>query len=179
VDIGFDDKLPTTRNKVGHKINPKMVSTRRREEPLSPNTKKARQKIVHMYADRMVEQQKDGRAQGYGKLRKMVGEARRVYPWLTEAQVKCRAKRSKSILNRRVLVDVTSPDATTTITRQGGRPKGSTNVAKKDLGTKKIQATDDIAKMNAGHETLRKRIASSNRDVQPDSERGAHNVRSC
>jgi hypothetical protein len=95
VDIGFDDKLPTTRNKVGHKINPKMVSTRRREEPLSPNTKKARQKIVHMYADRMVEQQKDGRAQGYGKLRKMVGEARRVYPWLTEAQVRCRVKRNR------------------------------------------------------------------------------------
>jgi hypothetical protein len=120
VDIRFDDKLPTTRNKVGHKINPKMVSTRRREESLSPNTKKARKKIVHIYADRVVEQQKEGRVQGYGKLRKMVGEARKVYPWLTEAQVKCRAERSKSILNRRVLVDVTDPDATTTITRQGG-----------------------------------------------------------
>jgi hypothetical protein len=82
VDIGFADKLPTTRNKVGHKINPKMVSTRRRrrEEPLSPNTKKARQKIVHMYADRVVEQQKESRVELYGKIQKMLDEARKVYP---------------------------------------------------------------------------------------------------
>jgi hypothetical protein len=81
VDIGFADKLPTTRNKVGRKINPKMVSTRwrRREEPLSPNTKKARQKIVRMYADRVVEQQKESRVELYGKIQKMMHEAQKVY----------------------------------------------------------------------------------------------------
>jgi hypothetical protein len=63
VDIGIADKLPTTRNKISHKINPKMVSARRRhrEEPLSPNTKKARQKIVHKYADQVVELQQQSR----------------------------------------------------------------------------------------------------------------------
>jgi hypothetical protein len=162
MDIGIADKLSTTRNKVSHKINPKMVSTRRRhrEEPLSPNTKKARQRIVHKYADQqVVELQQQSRVVGYGKVKKMMDEARKVHPWLTELQVKSRAKRLKKSINR-VLVDVTNNTrghATTTVTRQGGRPKGSTDVAKKVLGTKKIKATEEVAKkMNAVKHSLGK-----------------------
>jgi succinate dehydrogenase flavin-adding protein (antitoxin of CptAB toxin-antitoxin module) len=93
--------------------------------------------VVHMYADQVVEQQQQSRVVGYGKLKKMMDEARKVYPWLTELQVKSRAKRLKKSINR-VLVDVTNNvHATTTVTRQSGRPKGSTDVAKKFLGAQR------------------------------------------
>jgi hypothetical protein len=85
-----------------------------------------------------VEQQKESRVELYGKIQKMMDEPRKVYPWLTEAQVKGRAKRSKSI-NRRVLVDVTNPHATTTDkvrTGLGSEPSRASTSSKSTKRTK-------------------------------------------
>jgi hypothetical protein len=42
-------------------------------------------------------QKKGGsRKDSYGQRKMMIAEARKVYPWVTDEQVKCRAKRMKT-----------------------------------------------------------------------------------
>jgi hypothetical protein len=93
-----------------------MVSTRRtkcRKPLVSPDTKRARFKIVHHLADKAAECIQP-RKEVYGQFKTMMDDARKVYPWVTHAQVKCRLKHLRS--NKRVLVDITNTDDDTTDT---------------------------------------------------------------
>jgi hypothetical protein len=83
-----------------------MVSTRRtkrQKPPVSPDTKRARLKIVHQLADKAAEHIQP-RKEVYGQFKMMMDDARKMYPWVTDAQVKCRLKRLRS--NKRVFVDI-------------------------------------------------------------------------
>jgi hypothetical protein len=87
--------------------------TKRRKPSVSPGTKRARFKIVHQLADKAAEHIQP-RKEVYGQFEMMMDDARKVYPWVTDAQVKCRLKRLRS--NKKGLVDVTNTDDDTTDT---------------------------------------------------------------
>jgi Asp-tRNA(Asn)/Glu-tRNA(Gln) amidotransferase B subunit len=71
----------------------------------SPDTKRARIKIVHQLADKAAKHIQR-RKEVYGKFKRMMDDARKVYPWVTnDHQVKCRLKRLRK---KRILVDITN-----------------------------------------------------------------------
>jgi hypothetical protein len=64
-----------------------MVSTRhtkRRKPSVSPDTKRARFKIVHQLANKAAEHIQP-RKEVYGQFKTTMDDARKVYPWVTDA----------------------------------------------------------------------------------------------
>eukprot|EP00978_Attheya_sp_CCMP212_P018406 scaffold50358_cov42-Attheya_sp.AAC.1 len=104
---------------------------------LSPNTKRSRRKVIHEVADHVCKAQESGET--YGVIKKVIGNAKKVYTWLKRDQIYDRIKMTnKSSLSE--TLSIPTPRNST-----GGRLKGSTNEAKNEDTTKKERAKDLMA----------------------------------
>eukprot|EP00978_Attheya_sp_CCMP212_P007949 scaffold18479_cov47-Attheya_sp.AAC.3 len=98
---------------------------------LSPNTKRARRKVIHEIADHVRKTQES--SEKYGVIKKVIGDAKKVYTWLKRDQIYDRIKTmNKSSLSEALSIPTRSST--------GGRLKGSTNDAKNEDNDKKERA---------------------------------------
>jgi hypothetical protein len=131
-----------------------MAPTQKRKAddgPLSPNTKRARKKVVNELAEKVYAiqvldsrqecSQMDGCGSKYGSIKTIVADAKKIYPWVdrtkiynclktTKRKAKAREKKDESatrVLEEECFVVVATRKSS------GGRPKGSTARAKQNL----------------------------------------------
>jgi hypothetical protein len=118
--------------------------------PLSPDTKRARKKIVNKMAEQVYEMQLDGPKYGskYGSVSKMVSNARKVYPWVDDVKIynslkhiKIRKAKEKEKLGRNAQVLQERERNKKAV----GRPKGQTNTVINTLKDKKKSAISEVA----------------------------------
>jgi hypothetical protein len=129
---------------------------------LSPNTKKARREVVHKLAVQVHELQleslnaesPDVSSSGskYGVIKAIINEAVRVYPWVDRTKVynavrviKKTLARAKTVAASRVLQLHQQQNDAHASRKTGGRPKGTTGLAKLELNKKKRKARDLVA----------------------------------
>ncbi len=143
-----------------------MAPTQKRKAddgPLSPNTKRARKKVVNELAEKVYAiqvldsrqecSQMDGCGSKYGSIKTIVADAKKIYPWVdrtkiynclktTKRKAKAREKKDESatrVLEEECFVVVATRKPS------GGRPKGSTARAKQNLKEMKKRAIDEVA----------------------------------
>jgi hypothetical protein len=123
-----------------------MSRTKRRSEsaPLSPNTKRSRRTVIHEIAHHVLKAQES--SERYGIMKKIIGDAKKVYTWLKRDQI---YNRMKEIRKTSLSESLSIPTPTT---KTGGRQKGSTVDAKNEEISKKLRAKDLMA---AKYVTLR------------------------
>jgi hypothetical protein len=106
---------------------------------LSPNTKRSRRKVIHEVADHVRKAQESSGSETYGSVKKIIGNAKKVYTWLKRDQIYDRIKTAnKSSLSE--TCSIPTPRSST-----GGRTKGSTNEVKNEDTIKKERAKDLMA----------------------------------
>ena len=139
--------MTTTPNKQSTRSTRTTTTNKRKAKQhhcLSPNTKKARDAVASKLAEDVFQAQINSACHKdrYGCVRKLVNDAKKVYPWVNENAIKCRAKRIKRVKSTVSIATISTPCplADDTNIKVIGRPKGTTQKAMEDIETRKKKA---------------------------------------